>query len=87
MSAVMQPTWLALWNRPCCTSFSTTRFSLLLYALHLFLLYAIAEESIKAMMIRTLLATSILLTASGVHCYQHTLPYIACTECNILLKI
>ncbi len=49
----MQPTWLGLWKRPCCTSFSTTRFGLLLYALHLFLFYAVAEENITAMTIHT----------------------------------
>ncbi len=61
----MQPTWLALWNRPCCTSFSTTRFGLLLYALHHFLFYAVAEENIRAITIHT---ASYIQSAWSVHC-------------------
>lgn len=87
MCAVMQPTWLALWSRPCCTSFNTTRFGLLLYAPHPFLLCVVAEEDIKAVMTHTCLATLILRGAPGVHCCQYILSHNANTECNILLKL
>ena len=46
-----------------------------------------SEEDIKAMMIRTCSATSFLLGACGVHCYQSPISYTVCTECIILLKL